>query len=86
VCNSAAFQYVRDHPFDFTTNLHQFTTKVLFVYSELNEAYGKTHAQRVSSAYPDVQLVEISGTGHEIPYFGWDRFYPIAKTYLNTIQ
>jgi proline iminopeptidase len=86
VCNSAAFQYVRDHSFDFTTNLHQFTTKVLFVYSELNEAYGKTHAQRVSSAYPDVQLVEISGTGHEIPYFGWDRFYPIAKTYLNTIQ
>jgi len=86
VCSSAAFEYARDHPFDFTTNLHQFTTRVLFLYSELNEAYGKAYAQLVSSAYPNVQLVEIGGTGHETPYFGWDKFYPIAKTYLNTIK
>jgi len=86
VCNSAAFEYVRNHPFDFTTNLRQFTTKVLFVYSELNEAYGKAYAQSVSSAYPNVQLEEVSGTGHEIPYFGWDRFYPIARTYLDTLK
>jgi proline iminopeptidase len=86
VCNAASFAYVNDHPFDFTRNLHQFTTRVLFVYSELNTAYGKAHAELVSSAYPNVQLVEIGGTGHEIPYFGWDKFYPIAKTYLNTIK
>jgi proline iminopeptidase len=86
VCSSAAFEYARNHPFDFTTNLHQFTKKVLFVYSELNEAYGKAYAQSVSSAYPNVQLAEISATGHEIPYFGWERFYPIARTYLNVIQ
>ena len=86
VCNSAATEYARNHPFDFTTNLHQFTTTILFAYSELNEAYGRAYAQSVSSAYPNVQLAEISGTGHEIPYFGWDRFYPIAKTYLNTIK
>lgn len=86
MCNSAAFEYARAHPFDFTTNLRQYTTKVLFVYSELNGAYGKAYAQSVSSAYPNVQLAEISGTGHEVPYFGWDRFYPIARAYLNTIQ
>ena len=86
VCSSAAFEYVRDHPFDFTTHLQQFTTRVLFVYSELNEAYGRAHAQLVSSAYPNVQLVEVSGTGHEVPYFGWDRFYPVALTYLNSIR
>ena len=86
VCNSAAFEYVRDHPFDFTTNLQQFTTEVLFLYSELNVAYGRAHAELVSSAYPHVQLTEITGTGHEIPYLGWDKFYPIAKTYLNTIK
>jgi hypothetical protein len=40
----------------------------------------------VSSAYSDVQLVEITGTGHEIPYFGWDKFYPVAKSYLNAIK
>jgi proline iminopeptidase len=86
VCSAAAFEYARDHSFDFTTNLRQYTTKVLFVYSELNEAYGLAHAQLVSSAYPNVQLAQISGTGHEIPYFGWDRFSPVVKAYLNTIQ
>ncbi len=86
VCNSASARIAEDHPFDFTTNLHQFTTKVLFAYSELNEAYGKAHAEKVSSAYPNVQLVRVNGTGHEIPYFGWDNLYPIAKTYLNSIK
>lgn len=86
VCNSAALEYAREHPFDYTTNLRQYTTKVLFAYSELNQAYGKAHAELVSSAYPNVQLVEIKGTGHEIPYFGWNNFYPIAKAYLDTIK
>ncbi|MBI2429109.1 MAG: alpha/beta hydrolase [Ignavibacteriales bacterium] len=86
VCTKAAFDYVVDHPFDFTTNLSQYTTKVLFVYGELNETYGKTHAEEVAAAYPNVQITEIKGTGHEIPYFGWDNFYPVAKAYLNTIK
>jgi proline iminopeptidase len=86
VCSSAAMDFARDHPFDFTTNLQQFTTHVLFVYSELNVAYGRAHAEHVSSAYPNVQLVEITGTGHEVPYFGWDKFYPVARTYLNTVK
>ncbi len=86
VCNHAALEYARNHPFDFTTNLRQFTTKVLFLYSELNQAYGRAYAEEVSSAYPNVQLVEVMGTGHEIPYFGWDGFYPVAKAYLETIK
>jgi proline iminopeptidase len=86
ICNAAANQYAKDHSFDFTTNLSQFTTKVLFAYSELNEAYGMSYAQHVSSAYPNVQLEEIKGTGHEIPYFGWGGFYPVAKSYLKTIR
>ncbi len=86
VCSSTAAAIANDHPFDFTTNLRQYTTRVLFLYGELDVAYGKAHAEMVSSAYPNVQLVEISGTGHEIPYFGWEKFYPIARTYLNSIK
>jgi proline iminopeptidase len=86
VCNSACVTLANENPFDFTTNLRQYTKTVLFFYSELNVAYGKTYAEQVSSAYPNVQLVEIKGSGHEMPYFGWERFYPIAKTYLNTIK
>ena len=86
VCTSAAVDYARAHPFDFTTNLKQYTTTVLFVYSELNKAYGKDYAQSVSSAYPNVEFVEITGTGHEVPYFGWAKFYPEALAYLNAIK
>lgn len=86
VCAAASFEYVKDHPFDFTANLSQYRTKVLFTYGELDIAYGTAHAELVSSAYPNVQLVEIKGTGHEIPYFGFDTFYPIAKAYLDSIK
>ncbi len=86
VCNAAALEYARKHPFDFTTNLQQYTTKVLFAYSELNVAYGEAYARQVASAYPNVQLAEITGTGHELQYFGWDRLYPIVTAYLNTLN
>ena len=86
VCTSAAFDYARTHGFDFTTNLQQYTTRVLFVYSELNTAYGRAHAEMVSSAYPSVQLAQINRTGHEIPYFGWDEFYPVLRTYLDSVR
>ena len=47
---------------------------------------GKTHAEIVSSAFPNVELVEIKNTGHEIPYFGWANFYPVAKSYLEELR
>ncbi|MFL9483522.1 alpha/beta hydrolase [Chitinophagaceae bacterium LWZ2-11] len=72
--------------FNWTTNLHSYTTKVLFLYSELNKAYGIDHAKLVSSAYPNVQLEEVYGCGHDLTYFGWDNFYPLALTYLNKLK
>lgn len=86
ICNFSLREIAEEHPFDFTTNLSRYTTEVLFLYSELNEAYGRAHAEHVSSAYPNVQLVEIKGTGHEIPYFGWEKFYPVVKAYLNMVR
>jgi len=68
---------------NFTTSLQDYTTKVLFVYSELNQAYGKSHALLVSSAFPNSQVEEIVGCGHEMPQFGWGNFYPLIKKYLN---
>jgi proline iminopeptidase len=77
----------RENP-DLTTNLDAFTTKVLFAYSERNRAYGKEYAQHVSSAYPNVQLERIDGTGHSMitSETGWNNFFPIALTYLNEIK
>ena len=71
VCSSATMKFAEENSFDFTSNLSQYTNKILFAYSELNEAYGLEHAELVSAPFPNVQLAEINGTGHEIPYFGY---------------
>lgn len=85
VCNKASFEYGQKHGFDFTTNLSQYGTKVLFMYSELNKAYGADYAQKVASAFPNAELKEVTGSGHEFTYFAWERFYPPAKNYLTSL-
>jgi proline iminopeptidase len=77
----------RDKP-SFITNINQFTTKVLFVYSENNKAYGMLHAQKVSSAFSNVQLFKVNGAGHDLLAFqtGWNNFYPVALSYLNSLK
>lgn len=79
--------YANENPgdMDFTANLGQYSTKVLFAYSENNEAYGKAHAELLSSAYPNVQLEEIPDCGHEIPHAGWTHFYPLVTNYLTEL-
>jgi proline iminopeptidase len=87
VVNKALFDIGESDEPDWTTNLQSFTTKVLFAYSEHNRAYSLAHAQRVSSAYPNVQLEKIKGAGHDFISFpaGWANFFPIALTYLNSL-
>lgn len=87
ICNSASIALAVDNPgqMDFTTNLNNYNKKVLFAYSQLNTAYGPEHAQLVSAAFPNTQLIEILDCGHEMPHFGWNNFYPFIKNYLNEI-
>jgi proline iminopeptidase len=87
VVNKALFDLGEKEKPDWTTNLHLFTTKVLFAYSERNRAYGINHAQLVSSAYPSVQLEKINNAGHDFISFpaGWANFFPLALTYLNSL-
>ena len=86
VINESLTELAEKEGFDFTTNLQQYDTKVLFAYSELNRAYGSQHAQMVSSAYPNVELVEIKGAGHEMIYFGCYKLYPATLNYLNNLN
>lgn len=87
VCNSASIGLATTEPeaMNFTTHLQNYTKKVLFTYSERNTAYGKEHALEVSSAFPNIQVEEVAGCGHEIPQFGWNNFYPLVKNYLNEV-
>lgn len=73
---------------NFITNIKQFLTKVLFVYSENNKAYGSEYAQKVSSAFSNVELFKVNGAGHDLLAFqtGWNNFYPVALSYLNSLK
>ena len=88
VVNAALFAVGEKEKPDFTTNLRQYNPKVLFAYSERNKAYGLAHAQKVSSAYTDVQLFKVNDAGHDMLSFtaGWNNFYPVALNYLNSLR
>ncbi|HET9431275.1 MAG TPA: alpha/beta hydrolase [Chitinophagaceae bacterium] len=88
IVNQALFEIGdREEP-NWTLHLIQYQTKVLFVYSEHNRAYGLAHAQKVSSAYPNVQLFKVNGAGHDMLSFptGWSNFYPVAINYLDSLK
>lgn len=85
ILSNWARTYAPEHPdqMNFTSNLHMYKSKVLFAYSELNTHYGKEHAELVSNAYPNIQLEQIAGCGHEIVHFGWENFYPLVVDYID---
>ena len=87
IVSRALFEIGESEEPNWTSNLNQFTTKVLFIYSERNKAYGLSYAQRVSSAYSNVQLERVNGEGHDMLSFenGWNQFLPLALTYLDEI-
>jgi proline iminopeptidase len=84
----ALFSLAQNDGFDWTTHLLQYSTKILFVYSENNTAYGESHAQKVSAAYPNVQMFRTDDAGHDMISFpkGWQHFYPVALNYLNSLK
>jgi proline iminopeptidase len=88
IISKALFEIGNSEKPNWTTNLVQFSTKVLFVYSEKNKAYGFEYAQKVSSVYPNVQLFEALGTGHNMLFrpIGWNNTYPTMLTYLNSLN
>ncbi|MCC9017559.1 MULTISPECIES: alpha/beta fold hydrolase [Flavobacterium] len=72
--------------FDFTTNLSQYKTKVLFLYGELNQSYGLSFAQKEAAFFPNTALAEVKGTGHEMIYFKWENVHPFVLNYLNDLK
>ena len=86
VAHRALFDIAEDDGFDFTQNLDAYNTKVLFVYSERNKAYGLAHAQLLASSYPQVQIVKTLNGGHDMVWEAWSNFYPDALTYFNSLK
>lgn len=80
------FEIAEDEGFDFRNNLGQFSTKVLFLYSENNRAYGETFAKREAAAFPNAQVSKVNGTGHEMIHFKWNNVYALALPYLDSLR
>ena len=76
----------KNEGFDFTANLHKFTTRVLFLYSGNNRAYGQAFANKLASAYSNAQVAEVKDTGHEMIYFKWNTVYPLVLPYLDSLR
>lgn len=72
--------------FDFTTNLSQYKTKVLFLYGELNQSYGLSFAQKEAAFFPNTSIAEVKGTGHEMIYFKWENVHPFVLNYLHDLK
>lgn len=72
--------------FDFTTNLNQYQTNVLFIYGENNKSYGLSFAQIEAAFFPNSDIVQIDDTGHEMIYFKWNSVYPVVLDYLNSLN
>ena len=71
---------------DFTSNLKQYSKKILFLYSELNRAYQLPWAKEVSAPFPQVQVSEIKGAGHEMFHFAWPNIMEKSLTYLKELK
>ncbi len=71
--------------FDFTTNLDQYSNKVLFIYGEHNKSYGLKFAQKEAAFFPNTEIAQINDTGHEMIYFKWESVHPIVLNYLNSL-
>ncbi|HEY8209114.1 MAG TPA: alpha/beta hydrolase [Myxococcaceae bacterium] len=52
--------------FDWTTNLSQYTSDVLFIHGELNRVHTLEHQQSMAAHYPLAQVVTIPGVGHDM--------------------
>ena len=72
--------------FDFTLNLSQFQTKVLFLYGENNQSYGVRFAEKEAAFFPNAEIVQIDNTGHEMIYFKWNSVHPVVLDYLNSLK
>jgi proline iminopeptidase len=86
IAHTGLIAHAERYGFDLSSGLAAFTTEVLFLYSELNRAYGPQWAATVAAAYPNARLDIVRGSGHELLYFGWADFFPQSLAYLERVR
>jgi len=72
--------------YDFTTNLDQFTNKVLFLVSSQNEIVGKDFQENQMKAFQDAELKTIPDCGHNLMWSKPSETIELIRTYLNELN
>ncbi len=67
---------------DWTAKLSEYTNKVLFVRSGLNEDHTPEYFALSMEPYPNTELVTIEGVGHDFAWVKSEEYMGVARTYL----
>lgn len=73
------------YTFDFTNNLHLFTTKVLFINGDLNEVLTPEFQSKNRAYLPNSELKIIEGAGHDLIWIKAGEHVKLIKEYLDEI-
>ena len=68
--------------YDFTNNLHSFTTPVLFVTGGLSEVLGASLQQEQMQHYPAASLAVVAGAGHDVAWVKAGDVLNLIRPYL----
>lgn len=69
--------------YDFTTNLSQYGTPVLFIAGSLSEVLGESLQQDQIRHYPSASLAVISGAGHDVAWVKTPEVLGLVRAYLD---
>ncbi len=68
--------------FDFTANLNQFNTKVLFINSDLSEHLSIAFQEKNRAFLPNTEMKIIEGVGHDLVWVAAEQHIEFIKEYL----
>lgn len=73
------------YTFDFTKNLHLFTTKVLFINGDLNEILTPEYQEQNRAYLPSSEMKIIEGVGHDLIWIKPGEHVKLIKEYLDEV-
>ena len=89
VINSSLFELAQQYKPDFSEGISNFNVPVLFFYSEKDQGYPDSWAQKISAPYNSVELFKVMGTGHNgiiKDKKAWtEQTLPKLLTYFNSL-
>ena len=72
--------------YDFTTNLSQYTTPVLFIAGSLSEVLGPSLQQEQIHRYPVASLQVVAGAGHDVAWVKTAEVLTHVRAYLDALK